>query len=145
VAPVITRDVRQLFEASGRATPNDWPKIAALLLQFCVRPVSKRPIRWLRLASDFTSETPAKGFQSGTLSPILNALRHDHFVVFNKKSREVLNYFTGSSFSTKLSGVRGCKRGAVGVDSRGFLKSSRRNLGSRSCQLATRYDMFCTG
>ena len=141
VAPVITRDVRQLFEASGRATPNDWPKIAALLLQFCETCV-QAPDQMAAACERFTSEIPAKGFQSGTLSPILNALRHDHFVVFNKKSREVLNYFTGSSFSTKLSEYAAANAAQLALIQE-VSEVIQEKSGLEELPIGDRYDMFC--
>ncbi len=46
----------------------------------------------------FASEPATKGFQTGIVTPILNALRPDTFLLLNRRSRTTINHFTGSDF-----------------------------------------------
>lgn len=52
--------------------------------------------------ADFSASRLSTGFQSGMLSPILNALRPDDFLLVNNKSRRLVNYLSGETFSQKL-------------------------------------------
>ena len=40
--------------------------------------------------------------QSGFLSPVLNALDPDHFIVIKKKPKELINYLADKDFTAKL-------------------------------------------
>ncbi len=44
-----------------------------------------------------------KGFQTGQMSPILNAISPDCFLIINNKSRKVINYLTDSNFKQPLT------------------------------------------
>ena len=102
VAPAIIGDVRSWFERSGWTQPSDWPSIASAILTF-VRTCERAPGDLGRACAEFTSLPYTKGFQSGMLSPILNALRPDEFLIVNGKSRATINYFARTSFTTQLS------------------------------------------
>jgi len=96
-APAVTKDLKQWFEGSGWAKPGDWPRVSATLLRFLER-VSASPEVLEEAWKDFDADCPAKGLQSGLLSPAMNALRPDAFLVVNNKSRRVINYISGKSF-----------------------------------------------
>ena len=44
----------------------------------------------------------SKGFQTGMLTPILNALRLEDFAIVNNKSRAVINHFSGKEFTQNI-------------------------------------------
>ena len=50
----------------------------------------------------FLENPKTKGMQAGFLSPILNALDPDHFIVVNSKPKDLINYLAGTSFTAKL-------------------------------------------
>jgi 5-methylcytosine-specific restriction enzyme B len=115
VAPAINGDVRSWFERSGWTQPSDWPRIADAILRL-VRTCVSAPEDLARACSEFTSLAYTKGFQSGMLSPILNALRPDDFLIVNGKSRAIINYFAQTSFTTQLAeyaGLNGAGRRLV--------------------------------
>jgi len=102
IAPVFKVDVKKRFEAAGWTKPEDWPKVANAILRF-VRRCNDHPEE-LKIACDEFSDSPySKGFQAGTLTPILHALRPDDFILINNKSRRAVNYFTGTSYSSSLA------------------------------------------
>jgi hypothetical protein len=101
LAPVITGDLQKWFEASGWTRPDDWPRIARAILDFVRRCFEKPPD--LRAAcQEFDSLPYSKGFQTGFLTPILNALLPDEFLLINNKSRQVINYLADTSHGQKL-------------------------------------------
>ena len=102
IASVFKVDVKKRFEAAGWTKPEDWPKVANSILRF-VRRCNDHPEE-LKIACDEFSDSPySKGFQAGTLTPILHALRPDDFILINNKSRRAVNYFSGTSYSSSLA------------------------------------------
>ncbi|HNT75330.1 MAG TPA: AAA family ATPase [Anaerolineae bacterium] len=99
---VFASDVRVKYEASGWTDPADWPQVAQALLDFVWR-CTADPAALPAACRDFAARPYAKGFQSGTLSPILNALRPECFAILNAKSRRVVAYFTGREYDPDLS------------------------------------------
>jgi hypothetical protein len=95
IAAYITGDLRRWYEASGMTRPNAWPIIARTLWQLVQRCVAE-PADLEEACRAFAAEPATKGFQTGMVTPILNALQPDHFLLLNRKSRTTLNYFTGA-------------------------------------------------
>ena len=94
-AAFITGDLRRWYEASGMTRPDNWPTIARalwLLVQRCV----SDPANLEDASLAFATEPATRGFQTGIVTPILNALKPDHFLLLNRKSRTTLNYFSGA-------------------------------------------------
>jgi len=63
---------------------------------------NEKPDQLAAACLDFGQLPYSKGFQTGVISPILNALRPDDFLLINNKSRRVVNYFSGTSSSHNL-------------------------------------------
>jgi 5-methylcytosine-specific restriction protein B len=97
-AGFITGELRRWYEASGMTQAGAWPTIARALWQFIQRCVAN-PADLADACRDFAAEPATKGFQTSMVTPILNALQPDHFLLFNRKSRTTLNYFTGADVS----------------------------------------------
>jgi len=102
VAPAITKDVKMLFEGAGWAKAEDWPQIAQAVLGFVRRAVAD-PSQLAEACEEFSSLPYSKGLQMGFLTPILNALRPEDFLIVNGKSRTVINYFAGTSYPNRLT------------------------------------------
>jgi 5-methylcytosine-specific restriction protein B len=102
VAPSIIKDIKSWYEGAGWVSPEDWPKISKAILDFVQRCVDD-PNRLEEACNEFAGLPYSTGFQTGTLTPILNALRPDDFVLANNKPRRLFNYFTDSSFTQKLT------------------------------------------
>ena len=102
IAPVFTADVRRKFEASGWVRPGEWANIAAAIFEF-VRETVDQPGKIMSTCKQFSEQSYSKGFQTGTMSPILNALRPDEFLIVNNKSRAVINFLTGRNLRQQLT------------------------------------------
>lgn len=101
IAPSISRDIKDWYEGSGWTEPEDWPKVAEEILTF-VRRCLDEPEDLPSACREFSASPLSTGFQTGTLTPILNALRPEIFSLINNKSRRALNYFALTNFSQKL-------------------------------------------
>ncbi|MHA1587408.1 MAG: hypothetical protein ACTSV9_01405, partial [Candidatus Thorarchaeota archaeon] len=102
IAPVFTTDIRKKFEASGWAKPGEWTNIAAAIFEF-VRETVDEPEKIPNTCKQFSERSYSKGFQTGTISPILNALRPDEFLIINNKSRAVINFLAGRNLPQQLT------------------------------------------
>lgn len=96
-AAFISGDLRRWYEASGMTRPNAWPTIARALWQLIQRCL-ENPTDLEDACHTFAAEPATKGFQTGIVTPVLNALKPDHFLLLSRKSRTTLNYFTGAEF-----------------------------------------------
>jgi 5-methylcytosine-specific restriction protein B len=140
VAPAFATDVRIKFEASGWTDPEDWPRVAQAILEF-VRRCDEHPEQLAEACAGFSSLPYSKGFQSGTLTPIIHALRPDDFVLINNKSRRTVNYFAGTAYGQKLveyPDVNATAKALIGELSSEMEHSAVLDLGDND-----RFDMFC--
>ena len=101
IAPVFATHIRRKFEPAGWAKAEDWPHIARAILHF-VRHCVDAPDELQIACEEFSHSPYSTGLQTGTLTPILNALRPDDFMLINNKSRKTINHFVGTSFGQKL-------------------------------------------
>ncbi len=99
--PALKTDARARFESAGWVQPQEWPAVARAILTWVRRCVAE-PAALPKTCQWFFELPYAKGFQAGTLSPILNALRPITFVLLNNKSRRVINYFAGTEYTQDL-------------------------------------------
>ena len=100
MAPAIQGDVRSWFEGAGWAKAEDWPAIANAIYGF-VRRCDSEPARVAEWAVEFDQSPLSRGFQTGMLSPILNALRPGDFPLVNMKSTNVLNFLLDAAFAPR--------------------------------------------
>lgn len=101
-APAVVGDLRSWYEAAGWTQPDEWPVIAGAILHF-VRQCVDDPTHLSVACQNFRLLPYTTGFQSGLLSPILNALRPEQYLLFNQHVRRTLNYVTGSAFTQSLT------------------------------------------
>lgn len=90
---------------------------------------------------EFVSAPYTTGFQTGMLTPILNALRPDAFIIINNKSRGVINYLAKTSFKQNLIGyhVLNTAGHALIADVQGCM----RELSTSDAPIDDLFDMFC--
>lgn len=101
LAPVFKGSVKAKYEGAGWHTPEDWPIVAEVILDF-ITTCYDDPGNLESAIDTFLGDPQSKGFQIAALTPILNAVRPDDFLIFNLKSRLTLHYLTGVSFKQKL-------------------------------------------
>lgn len=101
IAPSVNKDVKAWFEGASWTKADDWPKIAQAVLKFVSR-CNDAPNDLSIACAEFNELPYTKGFQTGMLTPILNALRQDDFLLINSKSRVVINDLAGTNFNLGL-------------------------------------------
>ncbi len=116
VAPAINGDVKKWFNSSGWITEDEWPQSARAICDLITACISN-PDSAAEAIARFIELPEVRGFQTGMITPILNALDPDHFLIINSKSRWVLNRLLGEKFSLKLADYTELnKKGFVGID-----------------------------
>ncbi|MDJ0635961.1 MAG: AAA family ATPase [Xenococcaceae cyanobacterium MO_188.B29] len=101
IAPCFSTDVRIKYEGSKWVQPEDWNAIAKAILELVIE-CNKNSQNTSKYCNNFAQSPYSKGFQSGIISPILNTLKPDDFIVINKKSLNTINYFANTAYSRKL-------------------------------------------
>ncbi len=97
IAPAIRGDLKRWFENKGWTRAEDWPAIADAILRLLQR-CNEDPQQLAEACTDFARLPYVKGFQTGMLTPILNALRPEDYLLVNYKSRRTINYFSTESY-----------------------------------------------
>jgi hypothetical protein len=95
-------DPRARFAGPGLLDEEDWPVLGRALFDFVLRCDGYPPDLW-QACEAFTAAPGGRGFTCGMLSPILNALKPDEFVLINATGRAVLNHFWGCALSSSPS------------------------------------------
>jgi hypothetical protein len=101
IEPAIQKDIKTKYEGAGWTKPEDWPAIAEAildLLHWC----NEDPELLSEACAEFAQLPYSKGFQTGMLTPILNALRPEDYLLVNDKSRRTINYFSAASNEPKV-------------------------------------------
>jgi 5-methylcytosine-specific restriction enzyme B len=101
VAPAITRDLKVWFGNIPWAVGKSWPKVAKAVYKFILH-CTENPEELEKECKIFGDNPETKGIQSGFLSPVLNSLNPDYFIIINKKPVLLINYFTKSTYSANL-------------------------------------------
>ncbi|MEM7593771.1 MAG: AAA family ATPase, partial [Cyanobacteria bacterium P01_A01_bin.83] len=100
-APAINKNLKIWFENSRWVNPEDWHKVAELIFNFVSKCIKDQHTLSI-YCQDFHRSTYSKGLQTGFMTPFLNALKPDSFILINNKSRVVINYFADTQYSHKL-------------------------------------------
>jgi 5-methylcytosine-specific restriction enzyme B len=139
-APAIDKDIKMWFEGARWTKSEDWPNISQAIFHF-VRQCNQNPTELGEACKNFSKLPYTKGLQTGMLTPILNALRPDGFLLINNKSRQVINYFTGKCYSQKLIDYPAVN--AIGQKLIQELAPDMRQTGVPSMRDDDLFDMFC--
>lgn len=114
IAPAINGDLRKWFESIGWTRPEEWTNVAKAVLIFTNRCIED-PKQLAGACKEFVSYKYTKGFQTGMLTPILNALRPQDFVLINNKPRKVINYLLDETYSPGLMSYPEINRAALNM------------------------------
>jgi len=101
IAPAITGDLKKWFEAKGWRQPDDWNQVADAVFHF-IEQATQSPGQLAEACRKFDALEWSTGLQAGMLSPSLNALRPDEFLLANSKPRLIINYLAGKKLTPKL-------------------------------------------
>jgi hypothetical protein len=100
IAASLAGDVRTKY---ARYVPEDrWPDVAARILSFIEAAIAE-PENIDGVCASFAAAPESLCFQSGMLSPFLNALDPVHFPIVNKKSRLTTNYLTDAGIDQTIA------------------------------------------
>ena len=142
-APAVSGELRRWSRHAGR-TDEGWLATADALwtlIQWCV----EVPQELAMACSDFAGKPAATGFQSATLSPLLNALCPQHFHLVNGRIARVIQHFSGLQCSTRIAEYAQ----AVAVVE-GFLKEQHdlfsghdQSRGAATLRAADLFESFC--
>ncbi|MEH2124544.1 McrB family protein [Nostoc sp.] len=138
--PAIDKDIKKWFEGALWAKSEDWPNIAQAIFNF-IRHCNQNPTLLREACKEFSELPYTQGLQTEMLTPILNALRPDDFLLINNKSRQVINYFTDKSYSQKLT-----EYPAVNTTGQKLIQElvpDMRQTGVPSMRDDDLFDMFC--
>jgi hypothetical protein len=140
IAPVFTTDARRKYEGAGWAKAKDWPDIARAILDL-VRKAADDPSRLEEVCQEFASSHYSTGFQVGTISPILNALRPNDFLLVNNKPRAIINWLTKANWRQTLTDYPGIN--AAGHELVESLAGTMLGLSGLEAPPTDLFDQFC--
>lgn len=140
IAPAVTRDLKKWFENAKWVAPTDWPEVAKAILAFVDR-VIRAPGELAAACQEFGASRQSKGFQSAFLSPILNALRPEDFLILNTKSFRTLSYLRGTKYSRRVVEYPAANQGLW--DLYRELESELQGLTTHDCLSSDVLDQFC--
>lgn len=101
VAPAVTKDVRTWHQGAGWKKAEEWPDTARAVLKF-VRRCLEHPDHFEEACQEFDANPMSRGLQSGMLTPILNALEPERYLIWNNKSRRLLNDIQGTNLAKQI-------------------------------------------
>lgn len=140
VAPAITRDVRKWFVNKGWTREEDWPNVARSVFEF-VRSATEAPANLKSACDAFGASPYTKGIQAAFLTPILNALRPDDYIIFNSKSRRTLRLLTGERYPSRIEAYpRANEALKTSLEREGAKLSAIADGEFRACDI---FDEFC--
>ncbi len=99
-SPALREDIKEWSEGAKLTKMENWQKVAQAILNFVSR-CHKEPTQLSAACNEFSEL--AYSIDTGMLSPILNALRPDNFLLITSQSRPVINYFANTCYSEKLT------------------------------------------
>lgn len=113
---------------------RELPTTAAALIRF-VQTCNDHPDQLAEACQQFAALACTKGLQTGMVTPILNALRPDTFILLNNRSRRVLNYFAETTAGHAIAEYP--RANALGL-------SLIAEVTTEMLELAGRYDLHVT-
>jgi hypothetical protein len=140
IAPTIQGDIKEWFEGAGWTRAEDWPKVAQAIFRL-VASCADDPQSLETACAKFSAMPYTKGLQSGQLSPILNAINTDCFLIINNKSRKVINYFTGRNFKQPLANYAATNDVGRALISK--LSPSMHEISDSDVRPSDLFDIFC--
>jgi hypothetical protein len=139
VAPAVQKNIQEWFEGVGWTQPEDWPKVALAILIF-VSECADDPSALMDATGAFSDDPHTRGLQTGLLTPILNAVRPDDFLILNNKSRRVVNYFTGNNFKQPLVNYSDANNAELSLIN--SMAAIMRELSGSDARSSDLFDMF---
>jgi len=140
IAPAVQGDIKEWFESVGWTKADDWPKIATAIVSLASR-CADDPGSIEAACDEFSALHYTTGLQTGLLTPILNAIDPDAFLIVNNKSRKVINHFTGSHFKQALTNYPEINKAGRAFISE--MTTEIHQLSGGDARPSDLFDMFC--
>jgi hypothetical protein len=140
LTPAIHGEVTQWHERLGWAQPEEWPQKARAIFDF-VRTAIEEPDRLAEACAAFSALPYTTGFQSGMLTPILNALRPNLYLAISAKTLHTINYFSKSSHSSELLDYPAANR--AGMELVHLVREADGSPQMPPLRAVDRFDLFC--
>ena len=96
MAPAVKKEIKKWSEQAKWTESKDWHKISLAILNF-VRRCNNNPEELSAACKEFAQLPYIKGLQGGIITPILNALQPDQFLLITNNSIRVINYFADTA------------------------------------------------
>jgi 5-methylcytosine-specific restriction protein B len=139
-APAIQGDIKTWYEADG--SKRDWKAVAHAIFHFiksCLEYSDDKKLQ--KICNGFSQLTYTNGFQSGMLTPLLNALKPNTFLLINRKSQRTISYFSKGKCSTQIKDYPSANQ--LGKQLIQELAPITRKIWDSSLCDADQFDMFC--
>lgn len=137
-APAITGDLKKWYEADGSV--YDWQTIASAIFEF-IQWCNNKPDELEQACQHFSELSCSKRFQAGMLTPVLNALRPEQFLLINSKSQKTISYLNDHKYSSKLNQYPQTNRAGHALIQE--LAPEMHTLWDSPLSDADQFDMFC--
>lgn len=137
-APAIAGDIQSWYDANGE--DHNWSAIALAVYRFIADCITA-PAQLPSLCHAFARHNDTKGFQAGMLTPILNALRPEAFLLINSKSQQTIGYFSQIKCSAKLTDYPATNQQGHALIQR--LAPTMADSWDSPLSPADQFDMFC--
>ncbi|MEH1788601.1 MAG: AAA family ATPase [Nostoc sp.] len=102
VGSAVTKDIKELFDGAKWAKPEDWRQIYLAIWNF-VRCCNDHPEQLSAACKEFSQMPYSKDFQTEILTPVLNSLRPNEFLLLNNELLRVINYFANTDYKPRLT------------------------------------------
>ncbi|HAX77808.1 MAG TPA: ATPase [Cyanobacteria bacterium UBA11372] len=136
IDPSITGYLKKILQKFRWIHRSEWPLLAQEILRF-IRRCQDDPSQLSAACSEFSTLPYSKGFEMATLTPILNALRPDDFLLINNIVRRVINYFANTSYSNKLINYP-----AINVTAKNLIEEFAEQIHQPGVPAMGSYDLF---
>ncbi|WP_242044558.1 McrB family protein [Anabaena azotica] len=98
----ITKNIKEWFEDANLIKPEDWQQISREILKFvCCCNDNQKQLS--TACSEFLQMPCSRYFKTEILTPILNALQPDKFLLINNTSIRVINYLVNTNYKAELT------------------------------------------
>jgi 5-methylcytosine-specific restriction protein B len=136
----LSENLHEWFKKNNRFQEEDSKKIANSILVFLSQ-CNDNPQQLAIFCRKFGQLRHSYLFCNEVLSPILNSLRPDDFLLIDQKSLQVINYFANTSYEWKLTDYPEINH--IGHKLIEKLAPEMRKTGSPALRDADLFDMFC--
>lgn len=102
VTPAISEDIKGWFQYFGWTSHHEWALLSKAILSF-IRKCIMDPRQLESACQEFFDLPYTKGLRKGLITPILNAISPDNYLIMNDESWQAINFFSNSNFKNIIT------------------------------------------